>query len=66
MMVLAFIPLFFQGPGDFNFVQYISPYHWVFESIDTGQIFPNALVIILYGLVLFTAGSFKIERLVKD
>jgi len=66
MMVLAFIPLFFQGPGDFNFVQYISPYYWVFESIDTGQIIPNAFVIILYGLVLFTAGSFKIERLVKD
>jgi len=66
MMVLVFVPLFFQGGGDFSFIQYISPYYWVFEAIDTAQILPHAPIIALYGLVLFTAGSFKIERLVKD
>jgi len=47
-------------------LQYVSPFYWVFESLDTGQIFPNVLIIALYGLVLFTAGSFKVERLVQD
>jgi len=39
---------------------------FVFEAIDIGQILPHSFIIVLYGLVLFTAGSFKIERLVKD
>jgi hypothetical protein len=66
MMILVFVPLYFQSMIDFNFIQYISPYYWVFDAIDTGQSLPNIFIITLYGLVLFTAGSFKIERLVKN
>ncbi len=62
---LVFIPILISILPEIELIQYISPYYWVFEAMDTGQIFPNALVIILYGLVLFTAGSFKVERLVK-
>lgn len=66
MMILVFIPLFADSLGSFAFIQYLSPYYWVFDAIDMIQIFPNVLIIALYGLVLFTAGSFKIERLVKN
>lgn len=66
MMVLVFIPLFGDSLGNFEFIQYLSPYYWVFDSFDRLQILPNAFIITLYGLVLFTAGSFKIERLVKN
>lgn len=65
IMILVFIPLFAESMGPFSFIQYLSPYYWVFESIDTGQITPNVLVILLYGFLLFTAGSFKVERLVQ-
>ena len=48
-------------PG-LSFFEYVSPFYWLFESLDTGAILPNIPVIALYGLVLFTAGSFKVER----
>lgn len=64
-VVLVFIPLFAETFSGVYYLQFLSPYYWVFEAIDTGQIFPNIPVIALYGVVLFTAGSFKIERLVK-
>lgn len=65
IMVLVFVPLFTQSLDQLSAIQYISPYYWVFESLDTGQLFPHIGVISLYGLVMFTAGSFKVERLVK-
>ncbi|HBY90632.1 MAG: ABC transporter permease [Ruoffia tabacinasalis] len=52
-------------PG-LSFFEYVSPFYWLFESLDTGAILPNIPVIALYGLVLFTAGSFKVERLVRS
>lgn len=52
-------------PESLEFIQYLSPFYWMFEAMDTGQIIPNIPIIILYGLVLFTAGSFKIEKIVK-
>ena len=65
IMILVFVPLFTQSLESFSAIQYISPYYWVFESLDTGQLFPHILVTALYGIVMFTAGSFKVERLVK-
>lgn len=65
VIALVFLGMASNFVSDAYFLQYISPYYWVFEAIDTGQIFPHTLIIILFGLVLFTAGSFKIERLVK-
>lgn len=65
IMILVFIPLFAEAIEVISFVQYLSPYYWVFDSIDTGQVLPNVFVILLYGLLLFTAGSFKVERLAK-
>lgn len=62
--------LFFIGIGvidmrPFSFMQYLSPFYWLFESLDTGAILPNIPIVALYGLVLFTAGSFKVKRLVR-
>jgi len=65
IMILVFVPMFTQRLDNLNAFQYISPYYWVFESLDTGQVLPHVLVISLYGIVMFTAGSFKVERLVK-
>lgn len=65
VIVLVFLGMSSRFLSGAHFMQYISPYYWVFEAIDTGQIFPHILIIILFGFVLFTAGSFKIERLVK-
>lgn len=68
-IILAIALVFIGIPTELiagsHFVQFISPYYWVFEAIDTGRMLPHFLIIVLYGLVLFTAGSFKIERLVK-
>lgn len=65
IIILVFIPLFAETFTAVHYLQFLSPYYWVFEAIDTGLILPNALVIALYGVVLFTAGSFKVERLVN-
>lgn len=65
IMILVFVPLFTQSMDNFSNLQYISPYYWVFESLDTGQLFPHVYIISLYGIVMFTAGSFKVERLVQ-
>lgn len=68
--IVLSIMLAFMGMGvidmtSFSFIQYLSPFYWLFESLDTGVILPNIPIIALYGLVLFTAGSFKVERLVR-
>lgn len=64
-IVFVFLGIGIIDIPSFSFIQYISPFYWLFESLDTGAILPNIPVIALYGLVLFTAGSFKVERLVK-
>lgn len=65
------VPMIFVGLAVFTDpstligkINYISPFYWLLESLDTGIFFPNVLVIVLYGLVLFTAGSFKVEHLI--
>lgn len=45
-------------------VEYLSPLYWLLDSLDTGQYTPHVPIVILMGLILFTAGSFKVERLV--
>lgn len=45
-------------------LQYLTPFYWLMDFIDTGQMIPNLIIVVMYGLVLFTAGSFKVEKLV--
>lgn len=66
IIVLVFIPMLSQTMDALSIFQYLSPYYWALETLDTGVLFPNILVISLYGIVLFTAGSFKVERLVRN
>ncbi|UUX34734.1 ABC transporter permease [Fundicoccus culcitae] len=65
MVVLMFIGMPMVDLGPLSFIQYLSPFYWMIESLDTGMILPNLAIVALYGLVFFTAGSFKVERLVK-
>lgn len=64
-IVFAFMGMGILEATAFSFVQYLSPFYWLFKALDTGIILPNIPIIALYGLVLFTAGSFKVERLVR-
>lgn len=66
IVVLVFMGIGIIEMGGFSFIQYLSPYYWLFEALDTGLIVRNIPIIALYGLVLFTAGSFKVERLVRS
>lgn len=66
IVVLVFMGIGIIEMGGFSFIQYLSPYYWLFEALDTGLIMRNIPIIALYGLVLFTAGSFKVERLVRS
>lgn len=43
-----------------NIVRF-TPQYWIFNSIDTGKIFPNVFVLILMAVVLFTAGNVKLR-----
>lgn len=65
ILPLAFISLVMVQAklGESSFVPKLSPFYWLMEAVDTGQVFPYLLVILLMGAVLFTAGSFKMERL---
>lgn len=65
VIALVFIGMNIIGLDELSFIQYISPFYWLFEALDTGVVLSNIPIIALYGLVLFTAGSFKVERLVK-
>lgn len=66
IVVLVFMGIGIIEMGGFSFIQYLSPFYWLFEALDTGLIMRNIPIIALYGLVLFTAGSFKVERLVRS
>lgn len=64
-ILLVFIGLgIFEGPI-LGSLSYLSPFYWLLEALDTGIIWKNIPIIVLYGLVLFTAGSFKVERMVQ-
>ncbi|MCR8969645.1 ABC transporter permease [Facklamia sp. 7083-14-GEN3] len=43
----------------------LSPLYWIMEGLDYANFFPQGIIILLMGLVLFTAGSFKIEDMAK-
>ncbi|MPM36080.1 hypothetical protein SDC9_82675 [bioreactor metagenome] len=42
-----------------------TPQYWVINSIDTGVLFPNAMILILMAVAVFTAGSFRIRSFVN-
>lgn len=41
------------------------PQYWLFDSIENTKLFPNALVVILMILALFTAGSYRFRDFVN-
>lgn len=38
-----------------------TPQYWALTSIDTSVLFPNAIILLLMALAIFTAGSFKLR-----
>lgn len=76
LVVLAigtFIPglLLFQekllGPVDpfFENIVKLTPFYWCIDGAYYQNLFPNVFVIVLIGLVLLTAGSFKLTKYVE-
>ncbi|MGX7108818.1 ABC transporter permease [Facklamia miroungae] len=49
----------------FEPISMLSPFYWTMEGLDYANFFPQGLIILLMAIVLFTAGSFKIEDLAK-
>lgn len=47
----------------FDKIQLISPFYYLFKVLDTGVYLPYIPIVILMGIILFTAGSFKVEHL---
>ncbi len=65
LIALALLPMQFMGNQLIETVSYLSPLRWCMQSIDRNQLFPHILVLLLYGGVLFTAGSYKLENYVS-
>lgn len=42
-----------------------TPQYWVINSMNTGTLFPNAIILILMAAAVFTAGSFRIRSFVN-
>lgn len=42
-----------------------TPQYWVINSMDTGALFSNAMILILMAAAVFTAGSFRIRSFVN-
>lgn len=47
-----------------NIAQF-TPFYWILDGVYNQQLFPNMFIILLIGLVLFTAGSFKLNKYVE-
>ncbi|MBS4456171.1 ABC transporter permease [Tuanshanicoccus lijuaniae] len=46
-------------------LSYLSPVKWMMDILDTGNWLVGTLIILLLSIVLFTAGSYKLENYVK-
>lgn len=63
--MIALIMMFSSGIDEssmsLNIMKFrkLNPFYWVMDSIEKSKIFPNAVIIILMSLVLFTFGGFK-------
>ena len=61
-MAIVLIPMFIMDTS-FEKLAMISPFHWTMEALDYQVFWPNGIIIILMGLILFTAGSLNLEQL---
>lgn len=70
-MFTLFLSMFAQGAIYQNVPQFIknlgkfTPQYWIFDSLEKSILFPNALIVLLMILVLFTAGSYKLKDFVR-
>lgn len=46
-------------------LSYLSPMKWLLNILDSGEVLQGTIVVLLMSLVLFTAGSYKLEKYVK-
>ena len=62
-IAFVFLPMFADQFG-MEYLGVISPFYWVLKGLEYSTFWPYGWIIILMGLVLFTAGSIKLEQLV--
>jgi ABC-2 type transport system permease protein len=67
---MGFVSGSFSAPGSLpKAIQNLSkftPQYWFMEIMDGGQLIINSLVILLFALVFFTAGSIKFTSFAKE
>lgn len=56
------LPQIFKDVGLENLAMF-SPFYWITRGLEYSAFWPNGFIVILMGLVLFTAGSMKLENL---
>ena len=49
--------------GFWENIQYISPVYWALEGMDRSILFPNVIIVALMGVIAFTAGTMKLEKI---
>ena len=69
-MLVAFVIIYLAILGDlfggiWERLAIFSPLYWFLDGLDRAVLFPNLLIILAMGLVLFTAGTMKVEKLVN-
>ncbi len=65
MLVLIILPMAGSSNSVLEPFLFISPMHLMVTALDTGQYHLYVPLVILMGLILFTAGSFKVEQMIK-
>lgn len=65
VMILIFVPFAGQSISALEPFLFIFPFHLMMTALDTGQYHLYVPLVVLLGLILFTAGSFKVEQMVK-
>jgi len=66
MLALAFMPILFDNQEWLTYLGYLSPLSWLIKGLqDQTMLLPGLLIVLLMSSVLFTAGSYRLERYVN-
>lgn len=65
-ILTLFLSMFAQGvyPNMPKFIENLgkfTPQYWIFDSLEKSILFPNAFIVLLMVIALFTAGSYKLK-----
>lgn len=66
LMLLSFLPMFMPDIPAMQYLSYLSPLKWVIDGLDTNTLFPGLPILGAMCVVLFTAGSYKLEDFANE